>query len=71
MTEENEKRAPVVVVDELNLKHEDISALLDIMSACDREECDVNAAASAIQRLVVDAKTLANELYHASYGGAS
>ena len=71
MNEVIEKRPAVTVVDELNIKHEDIYALLDIMATCEHDECDVNSAASAIQRLVKDAKTLADELYHAPFGGAS
>ena len=59
-----EKRKAVDVMDELDMKLGDINALLGIMTVCDREECDVNGAAFAIQRMVEDAKALSNELYH-------
>ncbi len=59
-----EKRAAVDVMDDLNTKLRDIDAFLDIMTTCDHDECDVNGAAFAIQRMVGDAKTLADELYH-------
>ena len=59
-----EKRAAVDVMDDLNTKLGDINALLDIMTTCNSEECDVNSAAYAIQRMVGDAKVLSNELYH-------
>ncbi len=59
-----EKRAAVDVMDDLNTKLGDINALLDIMTTCDHNECDVNGAAFAIQRMVEDAKALSNELYH-------
>ena len=64
MNEVTEKRAAVEVIDDLNMKLGDINALLDIMATCDHNECDVNGAAFAIQRMVDDAKVLSNELYH-------
>ncbi len=64
MNEVIEKRASVDVMDVLNTKLRDIDALLDIMATCDHDECDVNGAAFAIQRMVEDAKKLADELYH-------
>ncbi len=66
-----EKRKAVDIMDDLNTKLRDIDAFLDIMTTCDSDECDVNGAAFAIQRMVEGAKTLADELYHAPYGGAS
>ena len=71
MTEAIEKRSAVDVFDALALKLGHIDALLDLMTVCDRDECDINGAAYAIQYIVEDAKTLADELYHAPYGGAS
>ena len=71
MNEVIEKRSAVDVFDHLNMKLGDINALLDIMTTCDHDECDVNGAAFAIQRMVEDAKGLADELYLAPYGGAS
>ena len=65
------KRASVDVMDALGTKLRDIDALLDIMATCDHDECDVNGAAFAIQRMVEDAKKLADELYHAPHGGVS
>ena len=65
-----EKRKAVDVADELNTKLRDIDAVLDLMATCDHDECDVNGAAFAIQRIVEGAKTLADELYHAPFGGA-
>ncbi len=59
-----EKRKAVDVMDDLNTKLGDINALLDIMATCDHNECDVNGAAFAIQRMVEGAKVLSNELYH-------
>ena len=64
MNEVIEKRAAVDVMDVLNTKLRDIDALLDIMATCNHDECDVNGAAFAIQRMVEDAKKLADELYH-------
>ena len=66
-----EKRAAVDVMDDLNTKLHDIDALLDIMATCDHNECEVNGAAFAIQRLVGDAIDLGRELYHAPAGGSS
>ena len=59
-----EKRKAVDVVNDLNMRLGDTIALLDIMATCRHEECDVNGAAFAIQRLVEDAKVLSNKLYH-------
>ncbi len=56
MNEVIEKRAAVDVADALNTKLRDINAVIDIMTACDSEECDVNGAAFAIQRMLEDAK---------------
>ncbi len=58
------KRASADVMDALGTKLRDIDAVLDIMATCDADECDVNGAAFAIQRMVEDAKKLADELYH-------
>ena len=69
--ESKKGRSAVDVMDDLNLKLGHIHALLDIMAECDKDNCDVNTAAYAIQHIVEDAKTLADELYHAPYGGAS
>ena len=71
MNEVIEKRAAVDVADVLNTKLRDIDAVLDIMTTCQGDECDVNGVAFTLQRMVEDAKTLADELYHAPYGGAS
>ncbi len=71
MNEVTEKREAVDVMDDLNTKLRDIDAFLDIMTTCDHNECDVNGAAFAIQRMVEGAKGLADELYRAPYGGAS
>ena len=71
MNEVIEKRAAVDVFDELHLKLGDINSVLDIMTTCDSDECDVNGAAFAIQRMVEGAKGVADELYRAPYGGAS
>ncbi len=65
-----EKRAAVDVYDDLSLTLGHINALLDIMGECDKGQADVNGAAFAIQHMVEGAKTLADELYHAPYGGA-
>ena len=59
-----EKRKAVDVADNLSTKLGDIDALLDIMGTCDHNECNVNEAAFAIQRMVEDAKALSDELYH-------
>ena len=59
-----EKRAAVDVMDALDTKLGDINALLDIMTTCEADQCDVNSAAYAVQRMVEDAKVLSNELYH-------
>ncbi len=64
MSEVIEKRAAVDVFDDLSLKLGDINAVLDIMTTCQHDECDVNGAAFAIQRMVEDAKVLSDELYH-------
>jgi len=69
MSEAIEKRSAVDVVDALALKLGHIYAVLDIMTTCQGDECDVNGAAYAMQYMIDDAKTLATELYHA--GGAS
>jgi len=69
MNEVMEKRAAVTVIDELNLKHGDIRALLSLLTVCDKDECDVNGAAYALERIVEDADKLASELY--AVGGAS
>ena len=69
MNEVIEKRDAVDVMDALNTKLRDIDVFLDIMTTCQGDECDVNGAAFAIQRLVEDAHSLAKELYSA--GGAS
>ena len=66
-----EKRAAVDVMDELNTKLRDIDALLDLLSTCDHDECDVNGVAFAMKRMVQGAQTLADELYHAQTGGVS
>ncbi len=71
MSEVIEKRAAVDVMDALDMKLGDIDAVLDIMTTCDKDQCNVIGASFAIQRMVEDAKKLANELYHAAYGGAS
>jgi len=64
MSEVTEKRAAVDVIDDLNIKLGDINAVLDIMTTCEHDQCDVNGAAFAIQRMVEDAKVLSDELYH-------
>jgi len=71
MNEVIEKRKAVDVFDELSLKLGHIDALIGLMTVCDRDECDINTAAYAIQYMVEDTKTLADELYHAPHGGAS
>ena len=71
MSETIEKRTEADVYDALSLKLGHIYALLDIMAECDKDSADVNSAAYAIQYIVEDAKTLAEELYHAPHGGAS
>ena len=67
--ENNTLRKALHVIDDLDMKLLDIDALLDIMAHCNHDECEVNDAAHAIQRLVGDAKKLANELYHAPPDG--
>ena len=69
MNEVIEKRTAVDVADDLDTKLRDINVFLDIMTTFAGEECDINGAAFAIQRLVEDADKLAKELYSA--GGAS
>ena len=64
MNEEIDKRAAVDIADALNTKLRDIDAVLDIMTTCNSSECDVNGVAFAVQRMVEDAKTLSDELYH-------
>ncbi len=63
MNEVIEKRAAADVSEDLSTKLRDIDAVLDLMATCDADECDVNGAAFAIQRMVEDAKALSNELY--------
>ncbi len=70
MNEVTEKRAAVDVYDDLSLKMGHIGALLDIMATCERDQCDVNGAAYAMQSMVEDATELARELYSAPNGGA-
>ena len=70
MNEVIEKRTAVDVYDDLSLKMGHIGALLDIMATCERDQCDVNGAAYAIQHMVEDANGFAEELYQASNGGA-
>ena len=70
MSEPNQtQREANDVYDELSLKLSHIVALLDIMATCDHEQCDVNGAAFAIQRMVEDTGKLAKGFYEA--GGAS
>ena len=64
MNEVTEKRAAADVSEDLSTKLRDINAVVEIMTACDAEECDVNGAAFAIHRMVEDAKKIADELYH-------
>lgn len=71
MNEVTEKRTAVDVYDDLRLKMGHIGALLDIMATCERDQCDVNGAAYAMQSMVEDATELARELYQAPNGGAS
>ncbi len=59
-----EKRKAVDVYDELSLKLGHIAALLGVMAACDKGECDVNTAAYGLEYMVDDAKVLSDELYH-------
>ncbi len=71
MNEVIEKRAAVDVYDDMTLKMGHIVALLDILATCERDQCDVNGAAYAMQSMVEDAAELARELYQAPNGGAS
>ena len=70
MNEVTEKLAAVDVYDDLSLKMGHIGALLDIMATCERDQCDVNGAAYAMQSMVEDATELARELYQAPNGDA-
>ena len=71
MSDVIEKREAEDVSEDLGIKLRDIEAVLDIMTTCQGDECDINGVAFAIQRMVEDTKTLADELYHAPFGGAS
>ena len=71
MNEVIEKRSAADIEDALGTKLRDMSAVLDIMTTCQGDECDIQGVAFAIQRMVEDAQTLATELAHAPYGGAS
>ena len=64
MNEVTEKREAVDIYDDLALKLGHIVAVLDIMTTCEHDQCDVNGAAFAIQRMVEDATVLSDELYH-------
>ena len=66
-----ENRKASDLYEDLDTKLSDINAVIGIMTACDKDECDVNGAAFAIERMIEDAKRLADELYRAPYGGAS
>ena len=71
MSDTNEKRSEADVFEDLDTKLRDINAFLDIMTTCQGDECDVNTAAFAMQRMVEDAQKLADELYHTPGRGAS
>ncbi len=58
-----ERRNASDVYEDLDTKLRDINAFLDIMTTCDRDQCDVNGAACALQRVVEGAIALTDELY--------
>ena len=58
-----EKRTAGDVYDDLTLKMGHIHALLDIMTTCEADQCDVHGAAFAIQGVVEDANVLIKEFH--------
>jgi hypothetical protein len=71
MNEVIEKREAADVYEDLHTKLRDLNAVLDIMTTCEHDQCNVNGAAYAMQRMVEDADKLADELYQAPFRGAS
>ena len=59
------RRSPDVYED-LDTALGDIHAVVGVMTACDSDECNIQNAAFAIERMVENAKKLADELYHTS-----
>ena len=68
------KRRAIDVADDLDLKLDNINAVIDLIAICDAPQCNVNGAATAVLRMVEDAQKLVSELYPAPNnhpGGAS
>ena len=60
------KRSSVDVYDQLTLKLGHVAALLEVMAVCDKEECDVNAAAYGLNYMIEASLQLAREFYEAT-----